>query len=63
VAGGFKRLSDLGVDEGGADRRFEAEAFTQAARGVVFAAAFPGGEGPGGAHAALAGVEAKHDFA
>ena len=41
----------------------QAEAAAQAAGDVVFAAAFPGGELAGGADAALAGIEAEHDFA
>jgi hypothetical protein len=56
-------VADLVVDEGGDDGGFQAEAFAEAAGGVVFAAAFPDLEVPRGADAALAGIEAKHDFA
>jgi hypothetical protein len=56
-------VADLVVDEGGDHGGLVAEAFAQAARGVVFAAAFPDGELAGGADAALAGIEAEHDFA
>jgi len=52
-------LSTKAVHDGG----FQAEAFAQAAGGVVLAAAFPDLEVAGGADAALAGIEAEHDFA
>ena len=55
-------MADLIVDERGADRGFQPEAFAQSSRGVVFAAAFPGGELARRAHAPLAGIEAQHDF-
>ncbi len=41
----------------------QAEAAAQAAGYVVLAAAFPHGEVPRGVDAALAGIEAEHDFA
>ena len=44
-------------------RRAQAEALAQPARDVVFAAALPDLELARGADAALAGVEAEHDFA
>jgi len=55
-------MADLVIDQRGADGGFVAEAFAQAAGGVVLAAAFPGGEGAGGADATLAGIEPEHDF-
>jgi hypothetical protein len=55
-------VPDLVVDEGGADGRFQAEAFAEAAGGVVLAAALPDLEFAGGADATLAGIEAEHDF-
>lgn len=56
-------VSDFVVDERGDDGGFVAEAFAEAAGGVVFAAAFPSLELAGGADAAFARVEAEHDFA
>jgi hypothetical protein len=56
-------VADLVVNERGDDGGFQAEAFAETAGGVVFAAAFPDLEIPGGADAALAGIETKHDFA
>src|SRR5271154_5307718 len=56
-------MADLVVHERGADGGFVAETFAQAARGVVFATAFPRGEMPRGADASFAGVEPQHDFA
>ena len=47
----------------GADGGFQSETFAQAARDVVFAAAFPRFEFAGRANASLAGVEPQHDFA
>ena len=55
-------MTDLVVDKGGANSGAQAEAFAQAARGVVFPAALPSRKMAGGAHAALAGIEAEHDF-
>ena len=57
------QMADLVVHQGGADGGFIAETLAQTARGVVFAAAFPGAEPPRRADAALAGVQAQHDFA
>ena len=57
------QVADFVIDEGGDDGGLVAEAFPQAARGVVLAAAFPGGEMAGGADAAFAGIETEHDFA
>jgi hypothetical protein len=56
-------VADLVVNERSDDGGFQAEAFAETAGGIVFAAAFPDLEVPGGADAALAGIEAKHDFA
>ena len=56
-------MADLVVDEGGDDGGFQAEAFAEAAGGVVLAAALPDLELAGGADASLAGIEAEHDLA
>jgi len=56
-------VAHLVVDEGRAHRGSQTETFPEPARGVVFAAAFPNREMPGGAHPALARVEPEHDFA
>ena len=56
-------MPDLVVHEGGGDGSFQAEAFAEAAGGVVFAAAFPSRERAGGSNAALARIEAEHDLA
>ena len=58
----FDEMADFIVDEGSADGRLKIKAFPETARGIVFAATLPGGESAGGANAALAGIEAKHDF-
>ena len=58
----FDKMADLVVDERGADGGFQPEALAQTSRGIVFAAAFPGGELTRRAHAPLAGIEAQHDF-
>ena len=55
-------MADFVVHEGSDDSGLEAEAFPQAARGVVFAAAFPCGEIAGGADPAFTGVKTEHDF-
>ena len=55
--------ADVVVGERRADGGLEAEAASQAARNIVFAAALPGLEFAGGADAAFAGVEPQHDFA
>ena len=57
------QVPDFVVDERGADRCLQPEAFAQSAGGIVFAAAFPRGELPCSAHAALAGIETQHDLA
>ncbi len=59
----FDQAADVVVGEGGGDGGLQAEAAAQAARDVVFAAAFPDFEFARGADAALAGIEAEHDFA
>src|SRR5207248_9110596 len=48
------QVSDLVVDEGGADGGLVAETFPQPPRRVIFTAALPDGEMPRGADAALA---------
>ena len=53
----------LVVDKGRAHRGSQAETFPEATRGVVFAAALPNGEMSGGAHPALARIEAQHNLA
>ena len=58
----FDETADFVVGEGRDDCRAHAEAATQPASDVVFAAAFPGLEGAGRAHAAFTGVETEHDF-
>src|SRR6185295_4118829 len=58
----FDETAHVIVGKGGTYGRPEAEAAAQSARDVVFAAAFPGFELAGRAHAALAGVEPEHDF-
>ena len=56
-------MTDLVVHECGTDGGFAAETFAQAARGVVFATAFPRGERARGADAAFARIKSEHDFA
>jgi hypothetical protein len=56
-------VADLVVDERGDDGGFITEAFAETAGSVVLAAALPDFELTGGADAALAGIETKHDFA
>ena len=57
------QMADLVVHERGDHGGLVAEAFPQAARGVVFAAAFPDLEVAGGADPAFTGIETEHDFA
>ena len=59
----FEQVADIVVDKRGADGGAQAEAFAEAAGDVVLAAALPDFEFAGGADAALAGIEAEHDFA
>ena len=59
----FDEAADGVLSERGSDGGAQAEAAAQAAGHVVLAAAFPNGEVAGGVDAALAGVEAQHDFA
>ena len=57
------QAADLVVREGRQHAGVHAEALVQAAHHVVLAAALPGAERPGGADAALAGIQAQHDLA
>ena len=59
----FDQPPDVVVAQRGDDRRAQPEAAAQAARDVVFAAAFPGLEPARRANAPLARVEAEHDLA
>jgi len=56
-------MADLVVHERGGDGGLVTETFAEAARRVVFAAAFPRLEFARGADAALAGVQPQHDLA
>ncbi len=55
-------MTDLVIDQGGADGGAQAEALAQAAGGIVFATPFPDGEVAAGPHPALARIETEHDF-
>ena len=59
----FEEVADLVLGERAHKTRAEPEAFAEAARHVVLAAAFPSAERAGGSDAVVAGVEAEHDFA
>ena len=59
----LQQPADFVVGKGGGDGGFQAKAAPQAARDVVFAAAFPDLEFARATDAAFAGVEAEHDFA
>jgi hypothetical protein len=56
-------MPDLVVDECGAHGGFIAETFSESARRVVLAAAFPSFEFPRGADATFARIEPEHNFA
>jgi len=59
----FDEAADGVVGERGGDGGAQAEAATEAAGDVVFAAALPDLELAGGVDAGVAGIEAEHDFA
>ena len=58
----LQQPADVVVRERGADGGSQAEAAPQAARDIVFAAAFPDLELARRADAPLAGVQPQHDF-
>lgn len=58
----FEEVADFIIDEGGDDCGFVAEAFAEAARGIVFAAAFPDVELACGTDSSFTWVESEHDF-
>ena len=59
----FDKAADGVVGKRGGDGGTQAEAATEAAGDVVFAAALPDLEVAGGVDAGVAGIEAEHDFA
>ena len=56
-------VTDLIIDERRDDAGLVAETFAEAARSIVFAAAFPGTKRARGADATFTGIEAKHHLA
>ena len=58
----FDEMAHFVIHERGADGGLVAETFPKAARGVVFAAAFPRGERARRADASLARIKTKHHF-
>lgn len=58
----FEEASDFVINESGEDGSALTEAAAESTGDVVFATAFPGLKLPGGADAAIAGIETEHNF-